>query len=254
MKGGGEVEAGMGLSEEERKTLVEVLAFHFLEKSVTKHYKIRHLGRTRRRIKKKWKKLLPKIKEDLLVIERGADPREVRHVLDLLLLYSNLYSDIVDPYATERCSACIEKLRSLNLLPALAAEFEDEIDQIVAIKPGPKRKAQKPLPPPLYREYPHLNPAVRGRLVKYFKNELKMREPMVMTDTKFRLRIDNLIRRHVDRILDVSLEHGYKAMQFGYIGETTKALSEYVEEKGKESIDWMIKSGVLIEELAKGIQ
>jgi hypothetical protein len=238
----------------ERKTLVEVLAFRALEKSVTKHYKIRQLGRIRRLIKKKWKKVLPMVRDDFLKLGRNPDPKELKYTLDLLLLYSNLYSDLVDPYVMGRCQACVKKLGTLNMMPALTKELETEIDKIVAIKPGPKKKAQTPIQPRPYKERPHLNPNVRRKLVDYFRKELKVKEPMLMVDPRLKLRIDNIIRRYIDRILDVSLEHGYMAMQYGYIAETTNGISDYVEEKGRESIDWMIKSGVLIEELAKELK
>jgi hypothetical protein len=247
------LKTNIGLTNEERKTILKLLAFHTLEKSMVKNYKIRSLGRIKRLIKKKWKKMLPLIYEDQLVIESDSSPEEIKNVVDLLTLYSQLYTDLVDGQAGEKCQACIKKIKNLKILPSLNDELELEINRIIQIKPGPKLKKKKTVVIQPYIEFPHLNSNVRNRLVKYFKKRLKEEEPLVMLDSHLQLRINNFIRKHVDRIIDVFLEQSYKAIQYGYIGRSSEQLNTYVERKGMESIDWAIKNGVIIDELVKSI-
>jgi hypothetical protein len=242
-----------GFSEEERKTIVKLLAFHNLEKNILKNYKLRKLGRIKRLIKRKWKKLLPLITEDHLLIEKAGEQVEVKKTTDILTLYSKLYSDLVDEYSVDNAFACIQKLKSQNLIPSLNEEVEFEIDRLIMLTPGPKRKMTGPVKTLKVREFPHLNQEVRMRLVKYFKKKLKEEEPLLMLDPGLQLRVENFIRKHVDRIIGVFLEHSYKAMQYGYITKSSEKLSAYVERKGKDSIDWTIKNGVLIDEIVESM-
>ncbi len=241
------------LSREQRKTLVKILAFHALEKGIIKHYSLRKLGRIRRLIKRKWKKILPLISWDQLVIEKEEDPIEAKKAMDLLILYSKLYTDLIDEYAMKSCSECIRKLLKDSLVPSLKDEFEAELIRIISIRPGPKKERKAAPKRPVLREFPHLNSEVRLRLVKYFKRRLREKEPLIMLDSNLQLRIDNFIRRHVDRIIDVFLEHSYKAIQHGYITRSSDKLSLYVEQKGMESIDWTIENGVIVDELVESI-
>jgi hypothetical protein len=240
-------------SENEKKIIVMMLAFHALEKSIIKKYKLRSLGRIKRLIKKKWKKVLPLISGSNLIIQKGADPKDVKRAHDILILYTRLYSDIIDESTQRNCKECILKLKTLKGLPSLKEEFDLEIERIVAIKPGPKKDKIVRREEFVHKEFPHLNTEVRGRLVKYFKKKLKEQEPLVMLDPNLQMRVDNFVRKHVDRIIDVCLEHAYKGIQYGYLARTTEKLSTYVDKKSRDSIDWTIASGVLIEEVAKSL-
>jgi len=229
------------------------LAFHHLEKSIIKNYKLRKLGRMKRLLKKKWKKLLPVINEGQLMTEKAADPKEHKKAIDILILYSRLYSDLIDPSSVEKCGQCITRLTSLKMVPSLKDELEGEIEKLTAVKIPAAKRGIKTTASKGAEDTPHLNDEVRRRLVKHFKKRMREEEPLLMLDPLLELRIENLIRRHVDRIIDVFLEHSYKAMQNGYIGRSSEGLSAYVELKGMESIDWTIKNGVLIDEIVRSI-
>lgn len=199
------------LSVEERKALVEVLTFRAVEESVLKHYKLRNPGKIARLIRKKWRKVLPLVGEESLVLSSELEPAELKHILDSLSLYSQLYTDLIDPYAASRCQRCIEKLMDLKAAPSLAAQTREEIDRIVAVRPGPKKKKERPLPVLGAGERPHLNPRVRGDLVAYFKKRLRESEPMLMVDPRFRLRIDNIYLSPAASFHDMWRERGGRA-------------------------------------------
>ena len=196
---------------------------------------------------------MPLISGDQLVIEKERDPTEAKKAIDILILYSTLYTDLIDKYAMKACSECLRKLMKDGLVPSLKDEFEAELLKIIAVRPGPKLKRIPSVKRPISREFPHLNPEVRKKLVKYFKKRLKEQEPLIMLDSSLQLRIDNFIRRHVDRIIDVFLEHSYKAIQHGYITRSSDKLSAYVEQKGRESIDWTIENGVIVDEIVQSL-
>lgn len=241
------------LTGEQKKTLVKILAFHALEKGIIKNYSLRKLGRIRRLIKRKWKKILPLISSDQLIIEKGKDTIEAKKAIDLLILYSKLYTDLIDEYAMKSCNECIRNLMKDGRVPSLKQEFEDELLKIISIRPGPKKEGKATVKRPVLRDFPHLSSDVRRKLVKHFKRRLRESEPLIMLDSGLQLRIDNFIRRHVDRIIDVFLEHSYKAIQHGYITRSSDKLSLYVEQKGMESIDWTIENGVIVDELVQSM-
>ncbi len=236
----------------EQKTIVTILAFQALGKSMAKHLKTQHTGRSRGIIKKKWKKILLKVDASMLVLTRAEDPDTQKKAYSLFSLYLDLYTDIIDGSAVKSGRSVLKKIKELGAIPSLKSGFLDEIDRTVAVKVRKKGEETEKKSAAVYEEPPHIAPEIRERLVRYFKKELKRHEPIVMVDTRLQLRVDNLIRRHVDRSIDVSLSNGHKAMQNGYINNTSEALSKYVEEECVYSIDWKIKNEVLLNELVMG--
>ncbi len=243
----------IALDEQDKKIILLVLAFQALGRSLTKHYKGLHQSRTKRVVKRKWKKILLIITKKHLIIEKGESKEQVSRSLEMLSLYASLYSDLVDGSAMEKCSNSIKKLKKADLVPSLKDELENEIDRLIAVKPKPKTEKKIVSIKKGSLVGPHLDPVVRERLIKHFKKELRKKEPLIMANQRLELRVNNFIRLHVDRIIDVHLSNGLKAVQYGFIDRTTQALSDYVEEKSKTSIDWTVESEIILTELVRGM-
>ncbi|GBE56786.1 hypothetical protein BMS3Bbin16_00997 [archaeon BMS3Bbin16] len=241
------------INSEQRKTIVKILAFHALEKAVIKHYNFKRLSRIHRTIQKKWRKVLPEITPENLVLQVGGENGEVKSALDTLILYSRLYVDLIDPRALNSCTECIEKLKTKGIGPRLTEDFESRINSIIAPKVRKKKPSLTQVIRTVSKDYPHLDPEVRRRLTKHFKHRLKEREPLIMLDHSLQLRIEGFIRGHVDRAIDLFLEHAYKAIQYGFIPRSSTRLSTYVEQKAMESIDWTVDNDVIVDELVKSI-
>jgi len=242
-----------GISSEQRKTIVKILAFHALEKAVIKHYNFRQLSRIHRTIRKKWRKVLPEITPENLVLPAGQSPGEVKSALDTLVLYSRLYVDLIDPRALKSCTECIEDLKARGIGPRLTEDFESRINSIIMPKVRKKKPSLTQVIRTVPRDFPHLDPDVRRRLSKHFKRRLREREPLIMLDPALQLRIDGFIRGHVDRTIDLFLEHSYKAIQYGFIPRSSTRLSTYVEQKAMESIDWTVENNVIVDEIVRSI-
>ncbi len=242
-----------GIGSEQRKTIVKILAFHALEKAVIRQYNFRRLSRIHRTIRKKWRKVLPEISSENLVLSVGQDPGDAKKALDTLVLYSRLYVDLIDPLALKSCTECIDELKSRGIGPSLTEEFESRINTIIAPKARKKKPSLTQVIRAVPRDFPHLDPDVRRRLAKHFKRRLKEREPLIMLDPGLQLRIDSFIRGHVDRMIDIFLEHSYKAIQYGFIPHSSSRLSSYVEQKAMESIDWTVENDVIVDEIVQSI-
>jgi len=241
----------MELEESEAKYITLILAFHTLERAILRQGVARRPRRVKRLLKKKWRKVLPLLDPGSLQLkEAGAE--EVRTSSHILLLYARLYSDTIDDAALQPCRMCIEKLSAQGVVAMLSEDLVERIEGLLvrhrAGGEGGRGRAEKRPAPAVF---PHLSSDVRARLVRYFHKKLREEEPVLMLDPALKLRIDRLLRRRVDRIIDVTLEHAYRALQYGYVGRDSEELSRYVEKRAREAIEWSVEKGLILQEVAE---
>lgn len=242
------------LTLDERKSLFRILVFLKVERTIFSVFKPKSVGRFKKLIKKKWRKIQPFFTDEDLIFEPILDRMEAKETFNRLILYSRLYTDIIDPRFKGISEKGLSTLMKIGVVPNLPEEklsvIEKEILPRVSEKGAPKAIKKRDLSVSVL-EYPHLEERVRKNLLSYLNNKLRIEEPLLMSDERLRQPIRRILVKHVDRIIHIALDHAYKAIQYGYISSDAKVLSDYVEKKALESLDWTVKSGLVIDELSK---
>ncbi len=240
------------LSPDEKEVLLKILLLKDIEEYLAKKFPETSLDEK----KKKIMDLLPFIDtqhpDPDLELSCGL-PEDMHKSFVLLELYSRIYLDLIKPDDKNIIDSALKKIKDHSCLPEFQIDLQDilsDLDRILGVEEELEAEEEKMLKIPMKEELEVL-PETKDGLEEYFHNEIIRNEFLLEIDPKIRPTLNKMIKEYLDRFIEVSEETAWKSIEYEHIPNTKKAYNEYVEEKVKASIKWLIEKDIIIEEILK---
>jgi len=236
---------------DEEELLSKVLGFRTLEKDIIVKYEQATFEEKKEKLLTSWNEIKKEINKNCLEFEENPPIHELNRMIKSIIIYSTIYADLINKEAL-KLHEFTERLKNKKLLPRLKEECKTKIHKKVF---GERKAPEKGIEyKHYYKKAIEIDPQIYDEAKNYFFERIEKEVPtLVMSREIYRI-LEEIVKKNIEKILEVSFRNACRAATYGYVKETPEEIYKVVIEDMKSSIDWMIKHGIIEEEVIPKIK
>ncbi|MFQ6136429.1 MAG: hypothetical protein ACE5PM_04525 [Candidatus Hydrothermarchaeales archaeon] len=231
----------------------KILAFHELENIMAVTLKGKTLEEKKKILLDVWGKIESLISPMDMEYKIPQDIHELNSIFKKIKVFSRIFEDLIQPGIGKEVSRVLHKLEINNTIPALKVKRIDIMESKLFGEEDVEGKVLPGRKSPTYATLT-LDPLIKDKLKKYFLKRIEEAEPELLMDENLADILSARIERDVEKLIEVDEKNAYHSMDYGYVKPDSRSLSEYILKASKESIDWLIGHGLILEEIAGALE
>ncbi|MFQ5887841.1 MAG: hypothetical protein ACE5HY_04005 [Candidatus Hydrothermarchaeales archaeon] len=188
-----------------------------------------------------------------LEYDTPQDIYELNSVFKRIKVFSRIFEDLIQPDIGKEVSRALHKLEVSNTIPSLKIKRRDLMKSKLIGEKGVEERVLSRRKFSFYAALT-LDPLIKEELKKYFLGRIVEAEPELLMDENLTNILSARVERDVEKMIEGDERNAYHSMDYGYLKRDSRSLSKYILNASKESIDWLIEHGLILEEIADDLE